>query len=80
MEVGIDPAHASFLHRFLEDEDPEDSYGKQFRDKAADTDIPMTKLLRDYPRPRHLGRGNRLRDADHRAAASGQRQNPCPHY
>jgi len=51
MEVGIDPAHASFLHRFLEDEDPEDSYGKQFRDKAANTEIPMTKLLRDYPRP-----------------------------
>jgi phthalate 4,5-dioxygenase oxygenase subunit len=51
LEVGIDPAHASFLHRFLEDEDPQDSYGKQFRDKAADTGIPMTKLLRDYPRP-----------------------------
>jgi len=51
MEVGIDPAHASFLHRFLQDEDPADSYGKQFRDKAANTDIPMTKLLRDYPRP-----------------------------
>lgn len=51
MEVGIDPAHASFLHRFLEDEDPKDSYGKQFRDAAADTNIPMTKLLRDYPRP-----------------------------
>lgn len=51
MEVGIDPAHASFLHRFLQDEDPADSYGKQFRDKAADTEIPMTKLLRDYPRP-----------------------------
>ncbi len=51
MEVGIDPVHASFLHRFLQDEDPADSYGKQFRDKAADTDIPMTKLLRDYPRP-----------------------------
>ncbi len=51
MEVGIDPAHASFLHRFLEDEDPADSYGKQFRDTAANTDIPMTKLLRDYPRP-----------------------------
>ncbi|NNE54002.1 MAG: aromatic ring-hydroxylating dioxygenase subunit alpha [Sulfitobacter sp.] len=51
MEVGIDPAHASFLHRFLEDEDPADSYGKQFRDKAADTDMPMTQLLRDYPRP-----------------------------
>jgi hypothetical protein len=51
MEVGIDPAHASFLHRFLEDEDPADSYGKQFRDKAADTDMPMTQLLREYPRP-----------------------------
>lgn len=51
MEIGIDPAHASFLHRFLQDEDPADSYGKQFRDTAADTKIPMTKLLRDYPRP-----------------------------
>lgn len=51
MEVGIDPAHASFLHRFLQDADPADSYGKQFRDKAADTDIPMTRLLREYPRP-----------------------------
>ena len=51
MEVGIDPAHASFLHRFLQDEDPKDSYGKQFRDKAGNTEIPMTKLLRDHPRP-----------------------------
>lgn len=51
MEVGIDPAHASFLHRFLKDEDTSKSYGKQFRDKAADTDIPMTQLLREYPRP-----------------------------
>lgn len=51
MEVGIDPAHASFLHRFLQDEDPNESYGKQFRDKAADTDVPMTQLLREYPRP-----------------------------
>jgi len=51
LEVGIDPAHASFLHRFLQDEDPSESYGKQFRDRAGSTDIPMTKLLRDYPRP-----------------------------
>jgi len=51
MEVGIDPAHASFLHRFLKDEDPADSYGKQFRDKAADTNIPMTRLLREYTNP-----------------------------
>ena len=49
--MGIDPAHASFLHRFLQDEDPEAGYGKQFRDKAGNTEMPMTKLLRDYPRP-----------------------------
>ncbi len=51
LEVGIDPAHASFLHRFLEDEDPAAGYGKQFRDRAGGTEIPMTKLLREYPRP-----------------------------
>ncbi len=51
LEVGIDPAHASFLHRFLQDEDPRDSYGKQFRDSADGSDIPMTQILREYPRP-----------------------------
>jgi len=51
LEVGIDPAHASFLHRFLQDEDPSQGYGRQFRDRAANTDIPMTQLLREYPRP-----------------------------
>jgi len=52
LEIGIDPAHASFLHRFLEDDDPEDGYGQQFRDKAAHTDMPMTQVLREYPRPK----------------------------
>ena len=33
LEVGIDPAHASFLHRYFEDEDTAASYGKQFRGK-----------------------------------------------
>ena len=51
LEVGIDPAHASFLHRFFKDEDPEDQYGKQFRDAAANTNIPITQILRDYHRP-----------------------------
>ncbi len=51
LEIGIDPAHASFLHRFLQDEDPSDGYGKQFRDKAAHTNMPMTQVLREYPRP-----------------------------
>ena len=51
LEVGIDPAHASFLHRFLQDEDPADSYGKQFRATSAGADKPMTQILREYPRP-----------------------------
>ena len=51
LEVGIDPAHASFLHRFFEDEDTSASYGKQFRGASAGTDIPMTRLLREYTRP-----------------------------
>jgi len=51
LEVGIDPAHASFLHRFFEDEDPSDSYGKQFRGASAGSDMPMTRVLREFPRP-----------------------------
>jgi nitrite reductase/ring-hydroxylating ferredoxin subunit len=51
LEVGIDPAHASFLHRFFEDEDTSASYGKQFRGASADSDLPMTRILRDYDRP-----------------------------
>jgi phenylpropionate dioxygenase-like ring-hydroxylating dioxygenase large terminal subunit len=51
LEVGIDPAHASFLHRFFEDEDTSTSYGKQFRGASADSEMPMTKVLREYDRP-----------------------------
>ncbi len=51
LEVGIDPAHASFLHRFFEDEDVKASYGKQFRGASAGTELPMTKILREYDRP-----------------------------
>ena len=51
LEVGIDPVHASFLHRFFTDEDPSDQYGKQFRDNTAGTDIPITKVLREFHRP-----------------------------
>ncbi|MBB3773550.1 hypothetical protein FHS55_004192 [Angulomicrobium tetraedrale] len=51
LEVGIDPAHASFLHRFFHDEDPSASYGKQFRASSADSDLPMTRILREYDRP-----------------------------
>lgn len=51
LEVGIDPGHASFLHRFFEDEDPASSYGKQFRDVSAHSDIPITRVLREYDCP-----------------------------
>mgnify|MGYP001210671345 CR=1 FL=1 len=51
LEVGIDPAHASFLHRFFEDEDPGANYGRQFRATSADSDMPMTKVLREFARP-----------------------------
>lgn len=51
LEVGIDPAHASYLHRFFEDEDVTQSYGKQFRAASTGTDIPMTRVLREFSRP-----------------------------
>jgi phenylpropionate dioxygenase-like ring-hydroxylating dioxygenase large terminal subunit len=51
LEVGIDPAHASFLHRFLEDEPVDAAYGRQFRAVAADSGVPLTKILREHARP-----------------------------
>jgi phthalate 4,5-dioxygenase oxygenase subunit len=51
LEVGIDPAHASYLHRFFEDEDPGESYGKQFRGASIGSDLPMTKILREFEHP-----------------------------
>ncbi|HEX6959913.1 MAG TPA: Rieske 2Fe-2S domain-containing protein [Ferrovibrio sp.] len=51
LEVGIDPAHASYLHRFFEDEDPGANYGRQFRAASADSDMPMTRVLREFARP-----------------------------
>jgi phenylpropionate dioxygenase-like ring-hydroxylating dioxygenase large terminal subunit len=52
LEVALDPTHASFLHRFAEDEDPKDSYGKPFRGTSDNSELPITKVLREYPRPR----------------------------
>ena len=51
LEVGIDPAHASWLHKFFEDEDPSQSYGRQFRATPADSEMPMSKVLREFDRP-----------------------------
>jgi len=52
LEVGIDPAHTSFLHRFFQDEDPNQGYGKLFRDTSIDSEMPMTQIMREFPRPR----------------------------
>ena len=54
-EVGIDPAHASYLHRFFFDESLDDSYGKQFRGASAG-DVsgerwPMTRVMREFGQP-----------------------------
>lgn len=54
-EVGIDPAHASFLHRFLQDESLDDTYGRQFRGASHGSvdgqRWPMTRVLREFHRP-----------------------------
>lgn len=54
-EVGIDPAHASYLHRFFEDGSLDDTYGKQFRGASAGEvggeRWPMTRVMREFGRP-----------------------------
>ena len=54
-EVGLDPAHTSFLHAFFEDEDLSQTYGRQFRNASAGAvdgeKWPMTKIMREFHRP-----------------------------
>ena len=57
-EVGIDPAHPSFLHRYLQDEqggDAAKAYGRQFRaDSVGSVDgerWPMTRIMREFCSP-----------------------------
>ena len=58
-EVGIDPAHPSFLHRFLADESLEEigdnAAGMQFRSASAGEfegqRWPMTRIMREFHRP-----------------------------
>ncbi|MGE0310233.1 MAG: Rieske 2Fe-2S domain-containing protein [Lautropia sp.] len=55
VEVGIDPAHTSFLHRFFGDASLEQSYGRQFRGASAgEVDgerWPMSRIMREFVRP-----------------------------
>lgn len=58
-EVGIDPAHPSFLHRYLQDEDlaqaEQDKSGRQFRAASVGTVAgerwPMTRVMREVCSP-----------------------------
>ncbi|MBK0393113.1 Rieske 2Fe-2S domain-containing protein [Ramlibacter algicola] len=59
-EVGIDPAHPSFLHRFLSDEAldaiGDNPAGKQFRSASAGEapggeKWPMTRIMREFHQP-----------------------------
>jgi phenylpropionate dioxygenase-like ring-hydroxylating dioxygenase large terminal subunit len=58
-EVGIDPAHPSFLHRFLNDEPlaeiGDNAAGKQFRSASAGEfggeRWPMTRIMREFHQP-----------------------------
>ena len=58
-EVGIDPAHPSFLHRFLADEAldaiGDNAGGKQFRSASAGSvggeQWPMTRIMREFCQP-----------------------------
>lgn len=58
-EVGIDPAHPSFLHRFLNDAAldtiGENAAGKQFRSASAGEyhgeRWPMTRIMREFHQP-----------------------------
>jgi phenylpropionate dioxygenase-like ring-hydroxylating dioxygenase large terminal subunit len=54
-EVGIDPAHPSYLHRYLADDSLDQTFGRQFRAASAgDVDgerWPMTRVMRERGRP-----------------------------
>lgn len=50
-EVGIDPAHASFLHRFFEDETDDAEYGQQFRFSTEENAMAITNVLREFDCP-----------------------------
>ena len=58
-EVGIDPAHTSFLHRYLQDESLDtvgsNAAGRQFRSASAGEVSgerwPMTRIMREFHRP-----------------------------
>ena len=55
VEVGIDPAHPSFLHRYLQDDSLDMAYGRQFRAASVGSvdgeRWPMTRVMREFCSP-----------------------------
>jgi len=55
VEVGIDPVHPSFLHRFFHDEPLGQNYGKQFRAASVGAvdgqQWPMSRVMRECCQP-----------------------------
>jgi phenylpropionate dioxygenase-like ring-hydroxylating dioxygenase large terminal subunit len=68
-EVGIDPAHPSFLHRYLADESMDDAYGRQFR-RASAGDCGRRALADDARDARVLPPRDPLRPGRRRPAAA----------
>ena len=50
-EGNIDLSHLSFLHRYLQDQLPEETYGEQFLEAAAASDVPISRILREQVAP-----------------------------
>ena len=77
LEVGIDPAHTSFLHRFFHDEDPRAPATASC--SATSRSIPTADdahHARAYA-PADRGGADRLWHADRDAAPHRRRQDPC---
>ena len=78
LEVGIDPVHTSFLHRFFEDEDPDKGYGRMFRDTSNDFGHADDADHARVSAPAHRGRADRLRlPADHAAPDQRRARRMC---
>ena len=80
LEVGIDPAHTSFLHRFFHDEEPaqglRQTVSRQI-DRLRTADDPDHARV---PAAADRGRGDRLRHARGHLATDQRRQHACARH
>ena len=80
LEVGIDPAHASFLHRFFEDEDTSDglrqAVPRRFRRQRHADDEDFARIRQ----PDHQCRAHRIWPAPDRAARDRRGAHACARH